>query len=152
MYMFCLFVLQQFDFCLVGFFFACLFALFEMSIYTTLNKYIQIFFRLYSPRIHNFWFLHIDFLFLFFFLLLMYANTRNFQSKLLPSSRFNSFFSLLSDSIECIPCFFKSSCMVGLLCTMANDLVGWLSWKICELANTAKISGAKNGTLVWIWR
>lgn len=73
----------------------------------------------------------------------------NVQSKLLPSNRFKSFFSL-SESVRV--CFFWSSWIAGLLCTIANDLVGWLSWKIWELAKTARISGAKNGTLVWIWR
>lgn len=145
--MFCLFVivLQQFDFCLVSFI-TCLLALFACL------KCLSTFYTLHwtntfnSPRIHNF--LHID----FFFAFDVCASTRNFQSKPLPSNRFNSFFSLLSESDVCTKCFFNSSCIDGLLCTMANDLVGWLSWKIWELANTARISGAKNGTFVWICR
>lgn len=147
--MFCL--LQQVDVCLVSFFRFVLFCLYDMSTIYTLNHFFQnLFFSiLYSPRAFIIRLLHIN---SFLSLLFDVYEYENVQTKLLPSNRFNSFFSLLSESDVCTKCFFNSSCIDGLLCTMANDLVGWLSWKICELANTAKISGAKNGTFVWIWR
>lgn len=145
--MFCL--LQQFDVCLVSFFRFVLFCLYDMSTHWTTSSKFVFFSILYLPRAFIIRLLHIN---SFLSLLFDVYEYENVQTKLLPSNRFNSFFSLLSESDVCTKCFFNSSCIDGLLWTMANDLVGWLSWKICELANTAKISGAKNGTFVWIWR
>lgn len=67
----------------------------------------------------------------------------------LPSKRLSKFFSVPELLRECLRI---SSWCDGLLCTMANDLLGWWSWNTCEFWKTANISGAKNGTFVWICR
>lgn len=95
------------------------------------------------------------FLFLFFFIIVLeFLPSTNSIYWSLPSRRDKSFSSATFCSCWT---FVILCCVVGCVINVGFAerfllIFCECSWKICEFRNTAKISGAKTGTFVWISR